>query len=308
MPFSLLFAVGLALHGGTADTTVRLVRGATVEITAPQCAVIAKVGTDDRLIISGGTVEASRTNAEVLCGTYRPGRPRNDGGTLRLTLPVGVRVEVHTAEGDIQFTGETERLDISSMSGSITLAKCGGRAELTTVAGSMTITDFIGTALTINAVQGEVNATNIATTGRFEVIGVNGGMRLRGIRAASVTATSVNGTIDFGGVLRPDGTYTFESHNGNIALSLPPTLSARVHVSSFLGSFESDFKGTVSGRRVEAPVSPVTPRNAGGRAPPLAPVTPHAGGEEFAVTYGKGEAHLSVETFNGSIRLLAAKP
>ncbi|MBK6494346.1 MAG: hypothetical protein IPG05_04465 [Gemmatimonadetes bacterium] len=53
---------------------------------------------------------------------------------------------------------------------------------------------------------------------------------------------------------------------------------------------------------------PATPRPGKGRAPPPVPPVPGFREEsDFTITYGKGEARVSVESFNGPIRVKTAK-
>jgi hypothetical protein len=120
--------------------------------------------------------------------------------------------------------------------------------------------------------------------------------------------SSVNGGITFSGKLAAEGRYGFESHNGGITLTVPSDLSARMQVSSFLGEFESELKGVISGREGDD-ATPRTPRGSGSnrRAAEVSSAPQRMVASDFTIVYGKGEARVTVESFNGAIRVLAAK-
>ncbi|MBK9548740.1 MAG: hypothetical protein IPO52_06460 [Gemmatimonadetes bacterium] len=173
----------------------------------------------------------------------------------------------------------------------------------------MHVADFKGASLSITAVAGVVSLENVDVAGKLDAESINAGVRMRGVRAASVTASSVNSTVDFVGSLDPDGNYSFESHNGGITLTLPTSTSARLRVSTVMGDFETELKGAMSSGSRQAPMAPpATPRPGKGRtAPPATPVPGFMEETDFTITYGKGEARVSVESFNGPIRIKAAK-
>jgi hypothetical protein len=308
---TILFATA-AVAGLTApDTAVRLGSGATIEINAPTCGVTVRVGTDERLNVTGGSIEADRRSAEVNCDIMAFGRGREGAasGILTITVPPSSRLEINSISGGVTVTGATDRLDITTMNGSIRLLNGSGRTDLETVAGTVTVVDYKGASLAINAVAGLVSIENADVDGRLEAESINGGVRMRGVRAASVDASSVNSTVDFAGSLDPDGNYSFESHNGGITLTLPSSTSAKLRVSTVMGDFETELKGAMTSGSRQAPMAPpATPRPGKGRTtPPVAPVPGIMGESDFTVTYGKGEARVSVESFNGPIRIKAAK-
>ncbi len=307
-----LLVATVAASGLTApDTVVRLGSGASIEINAPTCGVTVRVGTDERLDVTGGSIEAGPRSAEVHCDVTASGRRREGtgGGMLTITIPSSSRLEINGISGGVTVNGVTDRLDITTMSGSIRLLNGGGRTTLETVAGTVTVIDYKGAALSVNAVAGLVALENVAVDGRLDAESVNGGVRMRGVRATSVSASSVNSMVEFAGSFAPDGDYSFESHNGGITLTLPSSTSAKVRVSTLMGDFETELKGSVTSGSRQAPMAPpATPRP--GRAQTAAPAMSLPGFMEetdFTISYGKGEARVNVESFNGPIRIKAAK-
>jgi DUF4097 and DUF4098 domain-containing protein YvlB len=77
--------------------------------------------------------------------------------------------------------------------------------------------------------------------------------------------------------VRDDGSYRLSTHNGDVTVSVPGSISATVTVSTFSGDFESDFPVTLAGARQ---------------------------GKRFTFTLGSGKATMELESFQGSIRLV----
>jgi DUF4097 and DUF4098 domain-containing protein YvlB len=108
---------------------------------------------------------------------------------------------------------------------------------------------------------------------------VNGPIVMRGIHSRSVEATTVNGNITFEGTLADAGHYNMSSHNGDLVLGIPETASATFNVRTYQGEFRTDL--------------------------PLQGLAPESmqRGRRVSMTLGKGSADVTLETFNGGIRV-----
>ncbi|HSR42325.1 MAG TPA: hypothetical protein VLL48_09140, partial [Longimicrobiales bacterium] len=80
----------------------------------------------------------------------------------------------------------------------------------------------------------------------------------------------------FSGPLRAGGVYRMVTHDGDVTVTVPGPPDVRVTVSTFDGSFDSDFPVVVERFR---------------------------GGELLSFTLGRGAAELQLEAFDGEIRL-----
>jgi DUF4097 and DUF4098 domain-containing protein YvlB len=105
---------------------------------------------------------------------------------------------------------------------------------------------------------------------------VNGEIRLERITSPSVEGATVNGEIVYDGTIQDNGRYWFNTHNGDLVVSVPRNANVTVSVSTFNGEFESDFPVTLTGTR----------------------------GKRFNFTLGGGSARLELESFGGTIRLV----
>lgn len=129
---------------------------------------------------------------------------------------------------------------------------------------------------------------------RLEVDNVNGKAILRGLDTPASVAT-VNGDIDFDGIgahtletvngsisarftgRQLDGGLTIETVNGRVELTFPSGLNADISGETVSGSVTSDFPITIEGKW---------------------------GPKEFSGRIGNGGPRISIETVNGSVKLI----
>lgn len=302
MPVTLLLA--LALHHGpvVADTSIRLARGSAVEINGSDGAITIRVGADDMLIVRGGRVHGRAT---VQVEGNDPSQPRD--GNLEVTIPAWARLDVSSDNGDLTFIGTPARLHAETVNGQITVKGGSGTASLESVNGNFNVTDFHGEKMSIDATSGDITVTG--GTGSFGVESVNGAIHLRDMRATDVQASSVNEVVEYSGTLDPRGTYDIESHNGGINLWLPADVSARMKISTFNGEFTSpDIPATTNGSRDAARSDVGNDKGAKGSKGSKGSKASDGGAQEFTVTFGKGDASVSLDSFNGNITVRRLRP
>lgn len=256
-------------------------------------------GTVDLSLISG-TIEVSawsRDQVKIEASTQE--------GTLRFSASrsrVGLRVE-HEGRGRRRSSGKTiykvvvprgARLILATVSGPITAKGVGGDVDAESVSGTIEVED--ARSLSFESVSGGVRARNVQNgakgssvsghvmlddvTGDVEAESVSGPVRLTGIRARLVHASTVSGPIQFSGTVDPAGKYEFESHSGTIRLALPPDAGARLSLETFSGSFQSDFPVTIGGDSGFGP------------------------GRSGEARIGRGNARIEAQTFSGSILII----
>ena len=290
MPAPLLL-LALALAGTDADTTVRLPRNGAIEIDTRMRDVVVRTGTTDLVSVRGGQAELDGGTLQV-SGDDR--RNRNSGA-MEVTVPGWARVEVSSIGGNLTFTGSPDQLHAETVNGFIHMTGGSGRVELETVAGGVVVTDFHGTHLAIDSTGEDVSVTN--ASGALEVDNVNGDVILRGIRANTVSASSINGVVQFEGVLAPTGTYEFSSQNRDITLWLPADVSARMRISTMNGELTTQIPATTNGMTVDGRTPPPDKGKGKGKQ------GDQNDGDErtFTVVYGSGAARVSIDAFNGNI-------
>jgi DUF4097 and DUF4098 domain-containing protein YvlB len=163
-------------------------------------------------------------------------------------------VTVETVEGSIRVVGGSGNISLKSVEGDVSLEGAKGHMELNSVDGSIEVKES----------SGDVSAET-----------VDGEITLLGIESSDVDASTVDGSIEYDGTITDAGRYRFESHDGDVTVSIPEQANVTVSVATFSGDFDSAF--------------PVT----------LKDKTKH----RFTFTLGTGSARLELESFDGSIKL-----
>lgn len=231
-----------------------------------QVRLVAEHGARDR-------IEVTRSGGGIYV------RPRSYRGVARsvefdLTVPSAMSVSLEGVNLDVDARGVGGTVEIETIQGDVTLF--GGRRDvvLHTVSGDLVLEGPDG-RIELASTNGDIHVTDAA--GGIRVETVNGDVTLSGVRSDAVDAATVNGDVEYHGTILDGGRYSFTTHNGDMALSIPEGANVTVSVSTFQGEFESEF--------------PVT-------------LTETAeGGRRFTFVMGDGSASLRIETFGGEIRL-----
>lgn len=127
------------------------------------------------------------------------------------------------------------------------------------------------------------------TDGPFTVRNVNGGLRMVDVRGSG-TAATVNGSVQATFAAPPTGATGFRTVNGTVDVTLPPSLSADLRLTTRNGGLYTDFETT----RLPTKLSTVEQKN--GRRM-------YQAGRYTAVRVGRGGPELTFETLNGDVRV-----
>lgn len=250
----------------------------------------------DRVRISGGR---GTMEIEVVSGGGRAGQ-----AVLHVQVPAGKTVEIQTSAGPLNVAGVTGDVEAVNRGGPVTVEGNPRDVEVTSTGGPVTV-NATARSVSVNSTGGpvtiggtvrgvaEVNAmsgpvTVSATAERVEVNALSGPVRITNaggpVEVASVSGPvylagrRLSGSIEnvSGGVVVEGtlvGGLSVESHSGDVELRLPAGTAADVDVTTYSGSFRSDF-GT--GRR---------------------------DGNERHLRLGRGGIELSITTFSGNVKL-----
>jgi DUF4097 and DUF4098 domain-containing protein YvlB len=276
MLMMIALALAAPLASPDADTTVQVPAGARLELERVEGSVTVRTWNRSSVQVraSGGhdvelrvDVSGRRVSVEAEGDDHEP-----YDGDLELTVPADMALSINSQDGDITVTGSKAELDIETVEGSITVEGGAGVISLHSTDGEITLTGARG-RIEINAVDGSITGRDLQGDIRAE--SVDGSVTLEGVTATGVEATTVDGSILLVGALQNGGRYRLGSHSGNVTLAVP-ALDATVSVSTFSGSFESDFPVTLTGTH---------------------------SGKRMSFTVGNGAASVELESFDGSIRI-----
>jgi DUF4097 and DUF4098 domain-containing protein YvlB len=180
------------------------------------------------------------------------------GGMYADVIIEGTRgeISVQTVEGNINVKGGGDVLNLQTVNGKVTVAGARGRLDLRSVSEDVEVSDVVGDV--------------IAET-------VSGSVTLARIDGKRVEAQTVSGDVHFDGTLKPDGTYSFLTHSGDVVLGIPEGASALIRTATGNGDVSASF------------TLPASERSSRRR-------------QEYRL--GSGGASVEVETFSGDIRLV----
>lgn len=189
-----------------------------------------------------------------------------------ITVPRWMDLRLSGVYTDASIEGVESEVRVETVRGDVSLVGGKGFASLRSVEGEVTAKNVNGRVeagsvnegIHLEGIKGEVKAET-----------VNGDIALEGIESDAVEASTVNGDICFRGAVRDAGHYSFGTHGGDITLALPGSPNATIAASTFNGEFESEFN---------------------------AKLIEHRKGR-YRLTLGSGTADVSVESFEGTIRI-----
>lgn len=205
-------------------------------------------------------------------------RMRGDS-RIEITLPVGARLSVETHSGDVRVTRLQGDVQVQGQSGDVSLSDLGGRVDLRLISGDVSLSNVKGD-VQLNAVSGDVDLARI--DGQVDVETVSGDISARDVNSRWVRLKTTSGDLTYAGDVIAGGTYELSAHSGDVSLTLPPNPSARVSISTFNGEIDSDFPITLAPGEHEIGV---------GRS------------KRFNFDLGRGEARVTLQSFNGDITL-----
>jgi DUF4097 and DUF4098 domain-containing protein YvlB len=131
------------------------------------------------------------------------------------------KIEAESVSGEVSVRStQTDRLDISSVSGDVIFDGEAARADAETVSGDLRLT----------GVSGDVSVET-----------VSGSAIVRAATVSEFDGSSVSGDIDFDGALAADGRLDVESMSGDVSITLPAATGGRVSAESFSGRLRNDF-------------------------------------------------------------------
>ena len=260
---------------GSLDTTVTFDARGTVMVTCPQGAVIVTGSDRNEIKVRARTESgAIRFTSNGMRATLEPasGRGCNDG-RFEITVPAGARVSARSFSGSVSIKGVHGDLETRTQSADVDIRDA-GRIDVESLSGDVTIQVVNGESM-IHTVSGDIALG--AARGDVEIETVSGDIDLQDVVAKQIRTHTTSGDVEFSGQILPDGRYEYNTHSGEIRLSLPADVGAQLSIATFNGGIESDF-----------------------------PITLRAGDHEnkrLNFTLGQGTARISAETFSGDITL-----
>jgi DUF4097 and DUF4098 domain-containing protein YvlB len=206
--------------------------------------------------------------------------------TFNVRVPFNTSVALSTVSGNVRVDKVKGETRVESVSGNVTVTGLSHLLRAKSVSGDVTITESTAPdVLAANSVSGEVVGKGVKAKG-FELQTVSGNVTLTHSACERSQIKSISGTIAFEGMLTQGGRYEFNSHSGDVRLTLAGS-GFELSASSFSGDLSSELELS----------SMVTAEDSRGRR------RHHVGKQELRGTFGDGGALVLVKTFSGSVTL-----
>ena len=277
MLFALLTGILALAPDVQVDTTLNAVRGQRLAVNAYAGEVTVRAWNRNAVRIEANAdqdqLEISSSPTGISIRTQgRHGPPEEI--TLRISAPAWIGLSLAGVNTDAKVEGIRAPISVETVEGEVDVTGGESLISLRSVQGSVRLRGARG-RINVNSVNDDVEVAN--SSGDIAAQTVNGEILLQGVDASSLDANTVNGDIAYSGPIRSNGRYALSTHNGDLTLTVPQGTSAGVTVSTFSGDFESEFPVPLQGTRK---------------------------GKGFNFTLGSGSAQVTLESFQGTIRLV----
>ena len=259
------------------DTTLNAVRGQRLAVNAYAGEVTVRAWNRNAVRIEAdgnqNQLEIASSPTGISIRTQgRHGPPEEI--TIRISAPAWIGLSLAGVNTSAKVEGIRAPISVETVEGEVDVTGGESLISLRSVQGSVRLRGARG-RINVNSVNDDVEVAN--SSGDIAAQTVNGEILLQGVDASSLDANTVNGDISYSGPIRSNGRYTLSTHNGDLTLTVPQGTSAGVTVSTFSGDFESEFPVPLQGTRK---------------------------GKGFNFTLGSGSAQVTLESFQGTIRLV----
>ena len=277
MLFALLTGILALAPDVQVDTTLNAVRGQRLAINAYAGEVTVRAWNRNAVRIEAdgnqNQLEIASSPTGISIRTQgRHGPPEEI--TIRISAPAWIGLSLAGVNTSAKVEGIRAPISVETVEGEVDVTGGESLISLRSVQGSVRLRGAKG-RINVNSVNDDVEVAN--SSGDIAAQTVNGEILLQGVDASSLDANTVNGDISYSGPIRSNGRYTLSTHNGDLTLTVPQGTSAGVTVSTFSGDFESEFPVPLQGTRK---------------------------GKGFNFTLGSGSAQVTLESFQGTIRLV----
>ena len=274
---------GAALSIGNiaGDITVEAGTGSSIVIDA----VKSVEDEEDAELLKSVDIEVSLLGNRVRVSTEHTGRGRRHGNhdgnvsvSYHVKVPKGTEVEIQSVSGSVLLVGVEGAANAQSVSGDVRVTDVAQLEQAKSVSGNVEVLRArSGRHAEIESVSGEVLVEGIEAS-ELTVSSVSGDVRLKGVSSQRASMESVSGDLEYTGSIAASGRYDFQSHSGDVVLTIGDQVGFELEASTFSGEIESDFTLKTTSRAQK--------------------------GRRLSAVVGDGSAFIEASTFSGDVRLL----
>jgi DUF4097 and DUF4098 domain-containing protein YvlB len=238
---------------------------------------------EDAELLKSVEIEVSQLGNRVRVSAEHTGRGRHHRGhdgnvsvSYRVKVPKGTEVEIQSVSGSVTVAGIDGVANVQSVSGDVRATDVSDLVQAKSVSGSVEVRRARSSRhADIESVSGSVVVAEI-DAGELTVSSVSGDVSIDEVSSRRASIESVSGDLEYTGTITSGGRYDFQSHSGDVILTIGDEVGFELEASTFSGEIESDFTLKTTSRTEKGRLSAVV---------------------------GDGSAYIEASTFSGDVRL-----
>jgi len=247
---------------------------------------------EDAELLKSVDIEVSQLGNRVRVSTEHTGRGsrhRDHDGSVsvsyRVKVPKGTEVEIQSVSGSVVLVGVEGAVNAQSVSGDVQVTDVSELVQAKSVSGNVEVLRArSGRHADIESVSGEVMVEDIEAS-ELTVSSVSGDVRLRAVSSRRASLESVSGDLEYTGTIAASGRYEFQTHSGDVVLTIGEEVGFELEASTFSGEIDSDITLKTTSRTQTGH----NDRNG------------HNG--RLSAVAGDGSAFIEATTFSGDVRI-----
>jgi Toastrack DUF4097 len=202
-------------------------------------------GDADSDMLSSVDIDVSQMGNRVRVETRhnRGGHGRHHGGgvsvSYRVKVPKGTEVDLQSVSGTVTLKGVGGDATAQSVSGDVSVSDTTSLSRAKSVSGDVEVSRArSGKGMEIESVSGNVTADQIETD-ELTVSSVSGDVSITSVSSKKASLESVSGNIRYTGRIASGGHYEFQSHSGDVVITIGDEVGFQLEASTFSGDIES---------------------------------------------------------------------
>ena len=263
----------ITVTAGSGDTATieidKVARGASDADAREQLGIV----TVD-VVERAGRVEVSAKYPENRARNGR--RNFNVSTAYRVTAPAGTRIKTDSISGSVTVTGLRGDLTLNTISGDIRIERAGKVVNGQSISGAVELISAEDDAVVeLSSTSGNVLARGVKVR-RLDLGSISGTVRGSDLQCDAATLHTISGNVEYGGSLTNGGSYDFQTHSGDVRLTVSGGTGFEIKASTFSGEIRSGLQLKLE--------------STGGRD-----------SRTIRGTYGDGRARVEASSFSGTI-------
>ena len=157
-----------------------------------------------------------------------------------ISAPAGTRMNITNISGDVTVKGMTGDLSLDVVSGDIQITNATRVMNVKSISGDTLLADVQNDAvLNVGSVSGDLTLQRVKVR-RLAVNVISGDVVATDVTADGVELKSMSGSVEYSGPLTRSGRYDLQAHSGDVRLVITGNVGFDLRAETFSGRIQSD--------------------------------------------------------------------